>query len=246
MAILESKAGLWRVFRLPDPNDLVVFGVDTASGKENANESVATGLSVKDGHQVCILAGQYTPELIAEEVEKAARSYYYLDKDNPSEIAIEREFHGQTIITILRERAYPSIYFHAYHHVSLGASANEYGWDPRKYRQVALDWLQRDIGYSLSDKPEEKARAVWLHDPDTIKQHRRFEQNRSTGKYEAARGQFDDRVTAMAVANFVRNERMSVVAAPVVEEEVKKTHLSEVIAGLQNKQSREMGQRQWQ
>lgn len=220
------------------------MGVDTASGKENANESVATIISIHTGQQVAIVAGRYTPDELGAMAIQAGNAYYYKDKKNPCEIAVEREFHGQTIIDKLISINYPNIYYHSYHHVAFRGGANEYGWDSRKYRQTAIDWLQEDFGMRNSKIDKERQRAVFVNDLDTLSQMKSFERNEKTGRFEAKRGKFDDRVAALYIANFVRRERMDrIFNPPAIEKPHKETWEDVIVAGTRKPEERDPGPR---
>jgi len=240
----EVKGGRWRIFKKPNPDEKVVFGIDTASGKLNANDSTIQGISVNTGDQVAVLGGKYTPEDIAVEAIKIGYLYYYKDKKNAAEIAVEKEFHGATVISRLLTEKYPSIYYHAYHQITFASGANEYGWSPRQYRQMAIDLLQTDIAWSQSKKPEERSRAIWIHDPETRRQLLSFERNKKSGRFEARNGKFDDLVSALMIANFVRHERMdSVLNAPEDLKPKPLTHADIIMAGLPRIGSRDAGPR---
>lgn len=245
MEAKNIKGGRWKIFEPVNHNEIVVFGVDTASGKEGANESVITGVSVHTGIQKCILAGKYTPEEISIEVLKAGWAYYYQHKDNPAEIAIEREFHGATVISELIHHKYPAVYFHAYHIDTFNSGSNNFGWDARKYKQPAIDYLQKSIGWSISKNPEEKRRALYVKDPDTISQLGWYQRDKKTGKFGAMRGKYDDRVSALMIANWVRMERMARVFDPPVEEAQKEmSHADVIMAGVKKNDDRDAGPRE--
>lgn len=231
MMLIEAKAGggRWRIFERPKPKEIYVIGVDTASGKAGANESVITVLAVDSGVQCAILAGQIPPEEIASEAEKVG--YMYSSEGVPAEIAVEKEFHGATVIDRLRDRNYPCIYFHVDTLTGMGGGAKDYGWAPLKNRQTAIDWLQEDIGYSISPIPAERNKAIWIKDPGTLDQAGFFIRNKKTGKLEAAPGKFDDRISAMYIANFVRRERIrSKKSEVVVEKPRRATYFDDMFA----------------
>ena len=209
----NSDSGRWEGFEEKEDALHYIIGVDTASGKFRSNESVAAVLCIETGVQTAILAGQIHPEDIAAEVEKAG--YYY----NLSEIAVERELNGMTVINSLKDHNYPNLYYHAEPLTAFSQVSREWGWNPRLYRTTAIDWLVQDIGWSMSKIKDEMDRAVYLKDPETIKQFGYFVQNKTSGKLEATSGQLDDRVSAMYIANFVRRERYN---RYVKKKEVKK------------------------
>jgi len=219
------------------------MGVDTASGKLGANESVATILSIHTGKQVAIMAGKFTPEEMAGGVIGAGHAYAH--KKMPCEIAVEKEYHGMTIINKLIEVQYPNIYAHDRNLISFRGGATEWGWDARKYRQTAIDWLQRDIGWSMSGIPAERKRAVFVNDKDTSTQLMFFKRNAKTGRPEAVHGKYDDRVSALYIANWVRRERMGpIFDPPVVEKPYVETWQDRIVAGLRKPGDRDAGPRE--
>lgn len=212
-----------------------VVGVDPASGKEKGNESVAIVLCVETGEQAAIIAGQIHPEVMADEVERGGHFY------NEAELAIERELHGATIISKLKDK-YPNIYYHYESLVGMSDSVSkEYGWDPRRYRQTAIDWLQQDIGYATSEKPADRKLAVWVFDIETTNQLGYFIKNEKSGKWEATPGKKDDRVSAMYIANFVRRQRFERFINTIVEVKKEKTFMDELSASsVEDKEERSM------
>ena len=178
----KIEGGRWKVFRPYQESKHYIFGVDASSGKEGANEAVCMGLCIEDGHQACILAGAVTPDEMLAEVIKVATSY------GTAEVAVENELYGSTVIIGLKSQNYPSIYFHNEALDGMSGFSRVYGWNARKYRQTAIDWLRQDIGYCASTTLSERNQAVWIHDSGTKDQLKYFERNRSSGKYEARRG----------------------------------------------------------
>jgi hypothetical protein len=245
MEVKNLQGGRWRFFEKPNHENLYVMGLDTASGKEKANETAACLLNVHTGRQAAVFAGKYTPELVAIEVEKVGRLFYHKHKDNPVEIAVEREYHGMTVINKLLEMKYPRIYYHEWHHASTETASSKWGWDAQKYRQMAIDWLTEDIGFNMSPRPEDKRRAVWVDDPETHSQLLTFERNDKTGKFQAVSGKYDDRVSALYIANFVRRERLEYVLRPEVVEEAKDpTKADYIMAGSPKDGERPAGPRE--
>jgi len=204
-SIKEISGGLWRVFKEKNPEYHYILGVDTASGKEGANESSCCVLGIEDGEQYATCSGLIDPQRMTAEVEKAGR--YYKDKEGLEAIlAIEKEFHGASLLANLRD-TYRNLYYHEDTLTGFGQGIREFGWDARRFRQTAIDWLQRDIGYSNSVNKKDKEQGLFVHDPDTINQLGYFVRNKKTGKYEAAAGKYDDRVSSLYIANFVRCQR---------------------------------------
>ncbi len=228
--------GMWKFYEDPRPEYTYVMGVDTASGKEGANETVAHILCVNTGKQVITSGGQYAPEDFCGQIEMAAYLY------NEACIGVEREFHGVTIINYLRQKLYPNIYFHPSHLTAFNGAPTEFGWDARRYRQIAIDWLQQDIGYSVSKVPMEQDRAIWLKDPETITQLGYFWRNKKTGKFEAPPGKRDDRVSALYIANYIRREVYPLIFAVEAPKEKEMTFLERIQQG-DKAEDRNMGRR---
>jgi hypothetical protein len=222
----QMEGGRWRIFVPPKTGYHYCCGIDAASGKEGANESVANFLCIETGEQVAILAGKVNPEDMAIEAEKAGILYNY------AELAPEREQHGMTIITTLRERNYPNMFFHDEDLTAMGGSSRVWGWDARKYRNTAIDWLQQDIGYYASLKPVEREKSLTINDKETLAQHRFFIRNKTTGKWEATPGKYDDRVSAMYISNFIRRLRMKHFFAKKTEKKQGETYLDVLARGI--------------
>jgi hypothetical protein len=220
------KGGRWKIIQLPIADHDYVMGCDTASGKMGGNESVACILDVNTGVQVAILAGQIIPRDFAVESEKAG--YFY----NEAWIGVEMEFHGATVVDYLRGRGYPNIYFHSQNITAFQGGANQYGWDSRRYRQTAIDWLQQDVGWSKSGVADERKRAVYVKNPDTISQMGYFIRNKKTGKFEGASGKLDDKVSALYIANSLRREKYTDIFRPTPPPERKKTFAEEYVESI--------------
>lgn len=236
-----TLGGRVTVFRKPVPGRTYAIGIDTASGKSNSNDTSATVLCVNDGRQDAICAGSITPDdmgVIAESL-----GYYY----NEATLAVENEKHGVTVISYLLKREYPKIYIHPIKLASAtGKAANEFGWDPTRNRQTAIDWLQTDIGYAISTMEEERKKAVYVFDATTITQLGFFVQNKKTGKYQAAGGQKDDRVSSLYIANFVRRELYADIFRPPPLPEPEKTFLDKLMeqSQMDKRDDRGMGPRE--
>lgn len=215
----KIKGGRWRVFVEPAKGRHYVIGGDCASGKIEGNETVGDVLCVETGEQAAILAGQIHPEDFADELEKVGVFF------NTAEIAIERELFGASVISRLKNR-YPNLFIQDEPIAAVtGYVSKEYGWDARANRTTAITWLQQDLGFVISDKPEEVKRALKIYDMETVNQLCWFVQNRSTGKLEAAPGKKDDRVIALAIANFLRRLRYATYTMTAETEEKAETWL---------------------
>jgi hypothetical protein len=232
------KGGRWKIWRYPVKGHTYAMGVDTASGKAGANESVATIVDMNDGHQCAIMAGIIEPIIVKAEAEKMG--YFY----NEALIGVEKEYHGITVMNGLRDNKYPNLYFHATHQTTFGSGSTEYGWDALRYRQTAIDWLQEALGFTISTSIEERKRGIWVHDPGTVSQLGYFVRDKKTGKFQALAGRFDDRVSALYIANFLRHEKFGELFSPPPLPEKKLSWLDKVAAlARRDEDDRELGDR---
>lgn len=220
----ELLDGRWKLFesatndpelRFPDPNDYYIIAADCASGLPGRNGTAATVLSFQRHEQVSILAGQISPEETAVQIELAGWFF------NCAELVIERQTHGAVVINTLYQR-YPRLYRHIQSATGWQQKSTlDYGWNPGKTgysgvsnRQIAVDLLVRDVGYIVSESELERKKAIRINDRETIEEMQRFVPSRekksgAAGKPQAAPGKFDDRVSALYIANFVWNERQN-------------------------------------
>jgi hypothetical protein len=231
------KGARWKIFVHPVVGHTYVIGIDTASGKANSNDSVITVLDVNTGEQVAVIAGQIAPEEVGIEAKKIGEYY------NDALIGVEKEYHGVTVINYLRQNGYPNLYAHPAHITSFESHSTEFGWDARRYRQIAIDWLQQDIGWSISTVRDERNKAIWIKDPETISQLGWFIRNAKTGKFEAASGKLDDRVSAIYIANYLRRELWGTVWAPPPPPPRELSFLEKIALNDEVADHRELGKR---
>jgi hypothetical protein len=223
----ESRLdGRWKVWesatnspdgRFPDPMESYLVACDCAGGIVGRNKSVITVLSMNRHEQVAVLAGTYSPE---ETAHQAAMAGYFF---NMGEVIVEVQTHGAVVINLLlREYRYPKIYRHNLSITGWKTNTSmDYGWKPGKQgfggssnRQLAIDLLARSVGFNLSESGVERAKAIKINDPETIKEMEYFVRDKKTGKEQAAPGKMDDRVSALYIAEFVWNERQK----PLIEQ----------------------------
>lgn len=238
IGIHNIRGGRWKIFREAIPGNTYVIGADAAKGVEGGNSSALTILCVNDGRQEAVCAGIIDPTDFAIECEKGGYLY------NEAELGIEFEKHGATIINYLKEKQYPKIFFHTQKLVSMDdQNPSEWGWNPTYYRQTAIDWLVQDMAWTISKKPEENKKALWVYDPDTVLQCSYFGRNKKTGKFGAVKGKLDDKVTALYVSNFIRRLRLATVHAPPPAPPKELTFLEKLAMNREKRDDRDMGPR---
>jgi hypothetical protein len=88
------------VYRLPDPNERYVIGLDCAEGLESSNDSVSCVLTASTGAQVAILAGKITPRVHAAYTVDISRWY------NNAYIMVENNNHGHEVLSWFDENGH--------------------------------------------------------------------------------------------------------------------------------------------
>lgn len=208
-------SGRWNLFDDRDKEQTYIIAADSASGLPNRNGSAGCVLCLETHKIVASICGEIAPEDFAVELEKAARYF------NKGEIVVEYEKYGMIVLHILRDK-YPFIYSHSESLVGTeGNRSKILGWNPvlNRNRQIAIDLLKMDVGYSLSNNPIERSRAIVIPDKSILLEMNDFVRNNENGKEEAAPGKKDDRVSSIYIANFVWHERMQYRKPKVAKQE---------------------------
>ena len=194
----ENPGGKWRIFVRPQAGDFYCVGADSASGMPGRNGSAAHILNINKHRVDAVLAANISPEVLADELEKAG--YWY----NTATLAVEAMFHGLLVNFKLLEKHYPMLFQQDSSVTSYGTRlSSEIGWKQTEAnRNLMLSLLQADRGFLLSKDPKIKAKALICRDKPTLEEMTHFQRNQK-GKAEAESGFSDDRVMSLAIANGV-------------------------------------------
>lgn len=112
-----------RMYRPPVPGGLYIAGVDTSEGVEGGDNSVMVIWDRRSGEEVAIYKGLLPPDILAVKLNRWGREY------NNALMVVEANNHGLTVITLLKQLIYPSMYFRPTKLESLGSSSTDkMGW----------------------------------------------------------------------------------------------------------------------
>ena len=182
----KRQDGELRIWFDPDPSCKYVIGGDVAEGLVHGDYSCLDVLDVQSGIQVAQWHGHTSPDNLAQLAKVLAELY------NKAFIGIERNNHGLTTLTQLRDSGYPNIY--AQRDIENRGSGDKetkkIGWlTTSKSKFKIIDQLQAE----LRDKTH------GIHCKETLDEFDTYivEDN---GSYNAQPRCFDDRIMARAIA----------------------------------------------
>jgi hypothetical protein len=176
---------LLRVWDDPKPGARYVIGADVAEGLEHGDYSCADVLDAVTGYQVAQWHGHISPDLFGDVLFHLARRY------NNALLGVERNNHGLTTITRIKDRSYTNLY--AQEDVERtfdGHQTSKAGWlttQKSKFKiidQIAGELRDGDCGIACED---------------TVKEMSTYIIN-ANGSYGATPGYYDDRVMSRAIA----------------------------------------------
>lgn len=181
--ILNRADGLFKVWEKPKPGTLYAIGADIAEGLEHGDY---TSIDVGDekGNQVATWHGHIAPDLAGDLIKQIA-DYY-----NQAFTGVERNNHGLTTLTRLRDLGYTKLYAQEnLENIAEGDQSIRFGWlTTAKSKPMIIDHLQAVL------RDGESGIASVEH----VKEMREYiiEDN---GSYNARSGANDDRVMSYAI-----------------------------------------------
>lgn len=177
-----------RLFREPQPGELVVIGADPADG--GSNNCAAQALSKKRADNFMNFVAKMESSQFGHELYKMAKFIHARTGEWPV-IGVERNT-GMATIHVLQTYNYPKLYrMKPIGMVNNSEVSDRIGWHtntgtrPKMLDDLALAVVQQAIG---------------IYDIETVKELMSFVKSERTGKPEAAVGALDDRVMALAIA----------------------------------------------
>jgi hypothetical protein len=182
----DAEAGELRVWAEPKPDTRYVIGADVAEGLEHGDYSCADVLECPGGLQVAQWHGHIAPDLFGDLIAKLGRHY------NTAFVGVERNNHGLTTLTKLRDGGYPQLYAQAdlEYRGSADKETKRLGWlTTQKSKFKIIDTLAGELrdgdhGLLCRETLDELYSFVIAED----------------GSYGAQVGQYDDRVMSRAIA----------------------------------------------
>lgn len=176
-----------KLFREPQPGELVVIGADPSEGGDYCAAQV---LSKKQADQLLTFHAKIDSAQFGHELNKIGK-YIHMKTGEYPIIAVERNV-GMATINVLQTHNYPKLFrMKNIGDVDQHEITDKIGWNTNTAtRPKMLD----DLSLAL------KQQAIGVYDLETIKELMSFVRSERTGKAEAAVGSFDDLVMALAIA----------------------------------------------
>ena len=177
---LETRHnGHLQIWYPPLPRIGYVIGIDTAGGGANGDYACAQVVDRQQSRQCAELHGHFSPRELARRVAELGHEY------NDALLVVERNNHGSAVLVYLDEvLGYPQIYAEGGQSGLLTSAAS---------RPRMLEWLAS----RLENEPHLFSSACFLQECRAFVRH-------ADGSAGAAAGAHDDRVMAMAFAQWVR------------------------------------------
>lgn len=181
----DRKDGRLLIWEKARPGKRYVIGADVAEGLEHGDYSSLDVLEMPGRHQVAHWRGHIDPDLFGVLLFRIGRMY------NTALIGVERNNHGLTTLTKLKDMDYPNLYVQEdLEHRSDEKETKKIGWlttQKSKLKiidQLAAELRDGDHGIYCTETIDEMG--TYIIDED--------------GKYGAKQGCFDDRVMSRAIA----------------------------------------------
>jgi hypothetical protein len=180
---IEQHNGRLKVFESPKPGQLYAVGADIAEGLDGGDYTVVD-VSDAQGNQVAVWHGHIDPDLAGDLIKRIG------DKYNRAFIGVERNNHGLTTLTRLRDLGYTNLYAQeSLESRSEGDQTKRFGWlTTSKSKPLIIDRLialARDRGLGVADIECVNEMREYIVEPN--------------GSFNARSGAKDDRVMARAI-----------------------------------------------
>lgn len=182
---------MYKLFREPQPGEVVIIGADPADG--GSNYCAAHCISKKMADDFMVFHARMESSQFGHELYKMAKYIHRMTGEYPV-IAVERNV-GMATISTLQNYNYPRL-FRMPKIGSIDATdiADRIGFTTNSStRPMILDSLALAL----------KQKALRIYDEETVKELMSFVRNDRTGKPEAATGSFDDLVMSLAITWFL-------------------------------------------
>lgn len=181
----ERDDGELKIWDMPRPGEKYVVGADVAEGLEHGDYSCADVLDIK-GRQVAQYHGHCAPDVFGRVLYALGEMYGW------AYMGVERNNHGLTTLTILRDDGYPNL--HAEHDLDNRGSGDretkKIGWlTTAKSKPLIIDFLDSEL----------RNRETGIVCKSTVDEMRTFIIDEA-GRFGAQENCYDDRVMARAIA----------------------------------------------
>lgn len=183
-----SKGERLSLWEKPQPDDAYLIGADVAEGVDGGDNSCAQIISRKKFKQVASWCGKIEPYEFGRVLHDLGLYY------NNALVAPERNSSGVSTIDSLRKLNYPNLYKMVKFDKDGAEETDRYGWITNLHTRGLIIGTLREVI---------RENSLILQDPDTLSELKTFILNPDTGKMEAAVGNHDDRVMALAIAAYL-------------------------------------------
>lgn len=186
-----NSKGKLKIWKLPEPDNRYVIGADSAEGIATSTDpSCAEVLDKKNKEQVAEWNAYIKPDEFAAELIKLGIFY------NTAQIAVEANAHGLTVLYVMKENAYPRIYYRRNMNARGSEPGREPGWKTTgKTKALMIDTLVRDMGDEDILINGREVLSEMVHYVETQKDFSSRIKMGSSGDYH------DDRIISLAIAN---------------------------------------------
>jgi hypothetical protein len=182
--LIEKADGCLRVWDLPQSSSRYVIGVDVAEGLEKGDFSCADVLD-QDGNQVAQWHGKIAPDHFGDLLYALGMLY------RRAFMGVERNNHGLTTLTILKNKGYPNLYMQ---------EELEREYDGKQFKKVG--WLTTSRSKPLII--DNLASIIRDSDSGIVCQETIDEMEtyivQANGSTNSRHGYYDDRVMSYAIA----------------------------------------------
>lgn len=181
--LIEREDGAFRVWEKPKPGQLYSIGVDVAEGLEDGDYS-SIDVGDEQGNQVAHWHGHISPDRLAQVIYWIGKHYNY------AFTGVERNNHGLTVLTKLRDMGYAKLYAQEnLESRSEGDQSVRFGWlTTTKTKPMIIDNLSallRDGGSGIASVEHINEMREYIIE--------------ANGATNARPGAFDDRVMSYAI-----------------------------------------------
>lgn len=184
---ISKPEGKLRVWKEPIRGRAYIIGADVAEGLSKGDFSCADVIDHVTGEQVAQWHGHVDADQFGMIVCMLAKRY------NEAFVAIERNNHGLTTLTVLTNMDYPNLYAEMVPDPP-GKPRKRYGWlTGRATKPLIIDNLVMEL---REDQHGINCR-------ETIEEMMTYKRD-DAGRTDAEEGRFDDRVMSLAIAKHVR------------------------------------------
>lgn len=174
-----------RMYKEPEAGGVYVVGADTSEGVVGGDYSTCSILDRETGEEVGFYRGLMAPDKFGKKLDEWGRKF------NNALMVVEINNHGLTVLTILKQLMYPTLYFRPSQLETMGTSySDRLGWKTTKLtRPLMID----DLGQALRED------SITVHSKEIVNEMTTFiydKQNNPT----AQSGSHDDGIFSLGIA----------------------------------------------